>query len=457
MWSISDSIHRKKFGQFFTPNVIAEFMKGWVLEDKPSNILDPALGPGILLENIKEVNKIGYEIDSSIYEHFQIPDDVDIYFKDFLISDWDKKYDAIICNPPYNRFQNIEDRTKIKSLIEEKLNCKISGFSNQSLLFLWKCIYQLEEMGRLSIILPSDFLGLRSGIEIKKYLTENNLIHSLILLDSTKALPFENVLTTACILNIQKKHNKQLLYAKNISLNDLRNDIFDRCEKIKFSEVNPMEDWNKSIKYDFFADANYVELKEIAKCSRGIATGDNSFFIFDKAQMEKSKIPVENFDLVIARSADITGSILDNKLKNKMVENGKIKYLFNPIILDQYTQEYIDYGELSGVNKKYLCSKRNKWWKPEDKSPSIIWITPQYRVAPKIIFNNVHLKNLTCFHSIYIKGDKNLSHALFKYLSSEKGLSEIIKVSKQMANGLYKLQPGDVNRILLPIELFKNL
>ena len=44
--------HRKKYAQFFTPFVVAEFMSKWILGNKQlQTFLDPAFGLGIFCKN----------------------------------------------------------------------------------------------------------------------------------------------------------------------------------------------------------------------------------------------------------------------------------------------------------------------------------------------------------------------------------------------------------------------
>jgi len=109
------------FGQFFTPFEVAVFMCRWVMQEHSNKkIYDPAFGLGSfyfaaksLSENIKFS---GMEIDNKIYNFFNqnlsnqdsITIDCNNYFKS-----WGKKYEAIICNPPYMRFQKFKDRKKV--------------------------------------------------------------------------------------------------------------------------------------------------------------------------------------------------------------------------------------------------------------------------------------------------------------------------------------------------------
>ncbi len=106
--STASPSHRKKLGQYFTPYNIAKLMVAWVTKDNPSVIMDPAFGLGVFYDILKDKNVkyIGYEIDENIISYVKQNFDnrIEIHIADYLESN-NRKFDAIICNPPYSRFQ----------------------------------------------------------------------------------------------------------------------------------------------------------------------------------------------------------------------------------------------------------------------------------------------------------------------------------------------------------------
>lgn len=184
-----DICHRKKFAQFFTPLPIAQFMVDWIF--KKSNIktlLEPAFGLGIFsrlaLEKDKNIKIKGFDVDETIYRkasnNFQ-NNNINLYLEDYLYNDWNNKYDAIICNPPYLKFHNYKNIETLKE-IKQRLNIDLSGFTNIYTLFLLKSIYQLNQNGKIAYIVPSEFLNSNYGKNIKKYLLESQLLKEVIVL-----------------------------------------------------------------------------------------------------------------------------------------------------------------------------------------------------------------------------------------------------------------------------------
>jgi adenine-specific DNA-methyltransferase len=134
----------KSLGQYFTTNIeLKEKIYDFIL-NKPSNILEPCIGQGDLINFVN--NKIPniifdmYEIDMNI----KLLENIDknkIIYGDFLKQIIDKKYTTIIGNPPY---------VKTKS-------------GNLYIDFIEKCFNLLEDNGELIFIVPSDFFKLTSA------------------------------------------------------------------------------------------------------------------------------------------------------------------------------------------------------------------------------------------------------------------------------------------------------
>ena len=206
----TDIEHRKKFAQFFTPFEIAQFMSRWVLENpKVHTILEPAFGLGVfsraLLENKADLMITGYELDANIlncaYNVFKQEPNVTLRLQDYIQADWNNKYDGIICNPPYFKFHDYDNKTAI-SIIKERLGYNLSGFTNLYSIFLLVSINQLNKNGRCAYIVPSEFLNSDYGIAVKQYLLESHKLRHIIVFDFEEDV-FEDAITTASIIYVR--------------------------------------------------------------------------------------------------------------------------------------------------------------------------------------------------------------------------------------------------------------
>lgn len=151
----------------------------------------------------RKVHLVAYEIDPIIAEFAalsatQIPMrfvDVDFRVKDYLKSNFKDRYDGIICNPPYKTFKEFARKSHFITLIEERLNLKLSGTTNLYALFLLKSLSQLKPNGRCAYLIPYEFLNSSFGIKIKEqFLKQRNLAY--VITFDVKGSVFDNATTT---------------------------------------------------------------------------------------------------------------------------------------------------------------------------------------------------------------------------------------------------------------------
>ena len=448
-------IHLKKFGQYFTNYEIAKFMVNWACEFS-DNMLDPAVGNSIFFKYVKKINPncklIGYEIDNNIIEYFDSEYTKYIKNEDYLLSNWNKKYDSIVCNPPYSRFQSIEKRNEIIEIIYKNTGEKFSGYSNLYVLFLRKSIFQLSDKGKLAYIIPTDFLNSKYGIEMKNLLIKNNLIKAIINFKNNKNL-FFNATTTSCILLLDNSPKKEV---KFYNLNNIKELCYiDKNEKlleivtIEYSNLDSTEKWKKyfyykkNIKYK-----NLVKISKFCQVKRGIATGNNDYFCLSKSKILKYKILMEHISKCVCKSSDVKNLIFKTNDFNQLSKLDKKVYILDITKVDkiQEIQEYLELGIQLGVHKKYIPSRRKKWFTIETKKPSPIWVSSAYRDKIKFIRNLSMVKNLTTFHSMFIKEEyTEYTDIIFCYFLTSAAQEILQSNSKELGEGLQKFQPNDLN------------
>src|SRR5690606_31470681 len=350
--------HRKKFAQFFTPVVVAEFMSKWILGNKQlQTVLDPAFGLGIFARTIREAtqqcNIKGFEIDETILheatEIFEDDNNTSIFLNDYMFNDWGNRYDGIICNPPYFKFHDYENKSTLKE-IEEKLGLKLNGFTNLYTLFLLKSAYQLNKNGRAAYIVPSEFLNSDYGKLVKSYLIKNKLLRYIIVFDFEENV-FDDALTTASILlfaNDNEKSEVEFINIKTLDeLNSLQSKIQSypksKAEKaFSFSELNPEIKWRAYYqKQNATRFKNLIPFSTYGKVVRGIATGANEYFTFNQSKAKQYKIDEKYLLPCITKSVDVSGAFFTKDNFEELKQQDKNIFLFNAIEQNEALSKYI--------------------------------------------------------------------------------------------------------------------
>lgn len=453
----TDFAHRKKYAQFFTPEPISEFMAKWVLNNPSAgtSILEPALGLGIFSRSLLKINAniniISYDIDEKILtaakSNFKSTNlNISIKHEDYITSPFHKKYDGIICNPPYLKFHDYNNAEYI-SLINNELNLQLTGFTNLYALFLLKSIFQLKDGGRLAYLIPSEFLNSDYGVQVKQSLIDNNCLKHIVIIDFQKCA-FDDALTTACILLCEKTSViNSVKFSKIDDINQL-DSALTNFKTVNVKCLNPTLKWKqfysetKSSKYN-----HLVPFSTFAKVSRGIATGANKYFTFNISKKATYGIPTKCLKPCICHSTDIKKIIFTKNDFAELLQKGKNIYIFDGCAdkTNQFTKDYILLGLEMEINKRFLTASRNPWYAIENRVPSPIWVSVFSRNGLKFIRNKANVYNLTTFHCIYNTSDID-TDIIFAYLITDMAKEIFLDNSRQYGNGLTKFEPNDLNK-----------
>ncbi|MCK9236006.1 MAG: Eco57I restriction-modification methylase domain-containing protein [Bacteroidales bacterium] len=459
--------HRKKFAQFFTPFVIAEFMANWILENKElQTVLDPAFGLGIFARAIRQKNADclikGFEIDETILQEanaiFEHEENTSIFLKDYMFIDWGNHYDGIICNPPYFKFHDYDNKTVLNE-IEENLGLKLNGFTNLYTLFLLKSAYQLNKNGRSAYIIPSEFLNSDYGKLVKSYLIENKLLRYIIVFDFEENV-FDDALTTASILLFANDNEKSEVEFMNVkSLDELQflQTKIQSYPKSKadnsfsFSELNPDIKWRAYYqKQNATQFKNLVPFSTYGKVMRGIATGANEYFTFNQSKAKKYDIDEKFLLPCITKSVDVSGVFFTKENFEELKQQDKNIFLFNATEQTEALSKYILKGEAEKINKRFLTASRNPWYALEKRPPSPIWVSVFNRNGLRFIRNEANISNLTTFHCIYLNlFSVQKVDLLFAYLLTDISKEIFNDNRREYGNGLHKFEPNDINKALM--------
>ncbi len=187
-------------GQVFTPFHIVSGMIS-MMKNK-GNILEPSAGDGAFSKNFPKEKIIAIEYDKKLAQKNNF---FNIDFFNYSIRN---KFDTVIGNPPYVRYQDINKDTK-KLVSTYKI---FDHRSNLYLFFIYKSILHLKENGELIFITPRDFLKSTSSINLNNFIYQNGTITDIIELGDKKV--FKNASPNTAIWRFEKNNFKRITSLK---------------------------------------------------------------------------------------------------------------------------------------------------------------------------------------------------------------------------------------------------
>jgi hypothetical protein len=379
---------RNVMGQFSTPFPLAldimKYMRQLQGTDDVS-FIEPSIGTGVFYSAFTEVfgNKgqqvLGFEIDP----HYFIPTKdfwktfpIVLRCEDFLSQTPNMFFDMLVANPPYVRHHHIDNDTKIKlqNEILHKTGIQISGLAGLYCYFMMLSSAWLKEEGLSCWLVPSEFMDVNYGEAVKRYLLQNvELLH----IHRFKAddLQFADALVSSCIVVFRnKKPVKQhvLKFTIGGSINSP-----EIVKQICTSQLKADEKWTSLFTDNSKDDEIQAKLGDFFTVKRGIATGDNDFFILDKETIERYEIPQVFLRPILPSPRHIKGDRINNDHGMPIVQHQQFLFSCNlpeSILKEKYPKvwEYVCLGYEKGVQKGYICSRRTPWYSCEDREPAAI-------------------------------------------------------------------------------------
>ena len=481
--SLKTQKERNLLGQFSTPINLAYDIFKSTLTKIPKNekirFLDPAFGTGAFfsaLVNATSLEKIevckGFEVD----RHYGEPTKqlwrktfLDLQLSDFTeglapSNEYDK-FNLIVCNPPYVRHHHINGKKeKLQAKTKESSKMQLSGLAGLYCYFIGLSHLWMKSNAIACWLIPSEFMDVNYGLEIKKY-----LLNEVTLLQIHRFNPddsqFNDALVSSSIVWFKNQKPK-----KNIKVNFTYGNIISDpiCEKKISSDV--LENEPKWTRFPLLKNRNNnilaPKIKDFFLIKRGIATGNNSFFILSKNDIKKRNLPISQFCPILPSPRyleekeiedDIDGNpkikqqlfVLDSKLPISEIETS-YPSLF----------KYLKEGIEQGVADRYLCKKRKIWYSQENREHSNFYCTYIGRTNGKnkkpfkFILNNskaiVSNSYLILYpkQSIKEKIDKNplLKKELIDALNhiTEQAMLDEARV---YGGGMYKLEPKELSNV----------
>lgn len=471
-WNERDILRDK--GQFWTPNWVADAMVAYVSENTDL-VFDPATGRGAFYEALLKLNKpkvsfFGIDVDTKVLED-EIYNHKNCFVeeRDFIKNPPQRKFKAIVANPPYIRHHRIDGDTKtlLKRLSTSITGNTIDGRAGYHIYFLIQALNLLEQDGKLAFIMPADTCEGKFAKNLWKWISEKFCIETVITFDEM-ATPFPNVDTNAIVFLIKNSKPTETLHwikANEAYTPDLFNFISSHFTQKEFKTIEVIDRQLKEGIATGFSrpEQNHngfkFHLNDFANVMRGIATGSNEFFFLTAQQIKQLQIPKEFLKRAIGRTKDATESILTAKDVEELEKENRPTYLLSINGHDKLPKtitNYLKIGEEMGLPSRSLIQQRKPWYKMEKRVVPPLLFAYLGRRNTRFIKNDAGVLPLTGFLCVYpIYDDKEFVEKLWQALNHRDTLENLKLVGKSYGSGAIKVEPGNLNKLPIPEHVVK--
>ncbi len=456
-------------GQFWTPGWVAQAMVSYVTENTDL-VFDPATGRGAFFEGLLTLNKeniafFGIDIDPEVLaDKIYNKEKCFVENRDFIKNPPNRKFRAIVANPPYIRHHRIDEQTKmlLKKTALSITGHSIDGRAGYHVYFLIQALNLLAQGGKLAFIVPSDTCEGKFAKNLWNWISEKFCIECVVTFDES-ATPFPNVDTNAIILMIKNSEPQKVLHwikVKKAYTDDLLQFVSSNFELKDFDslEVNTRQ-LKEGLATGLSRPVQYhngfkYHLSDFAKVMRGIATGSNEFFFLTAQQVKDLNIPSEFLKRAVGRTKDAAKSSLTIDDIEELDKESRPTFLLSINGQDSYPQSITDYlktGEEMGLPERSLIQQRKPWYKMEQRKVPPLLFAYLGRRNIRFIKNDAAALPLTGFLCVYpIYDDHEYIDNLWKALNHPDTLENLILVGKSYGSGAIKVEPGSLVKLPIP-------
>ena len=440
-WRLRRSASGVTHGVVFTPSGLADLVVGNLADGMP--VVDLGAGTGMLSLTAAErgFQVTAVERDPEMASVLAclarikgVADQVSVVVGDALEYTTDLP-SQIMSNPPYTRHHHLSAGQKQNLLrLSESLGMPLrrtAGHYVYFMLYAWKAVWSKREV----LLIPTNWLETRYGEPLKDYLIDNKDYSLTPISHEDGPSAFRHALTTSCILTTRS----QSLASSAGGRHPLP------TERSSTPSARAVEEKTLNVRLHAKCGSytSNVQLGEVLRVRRGIATGANDLFVVSRDESVLSEFPMDELTPIVRRLKDYDDPNINF-------------FLWTPKLVPSASSlERIRYGEAALYHQRALCRSRRPWWQIPVGDPPAYLLSYMGRNEPAILRNHRRLLNLNNIHGIDpVDGvSEDVSHAVINWLKSTDGYHSLLRVARRYQGGLWKLEPGDIHRVAVPPSL----
>lgn len=472
-----DSISSEKLrGGFYTPAPIASFILKWgVNKNTNYKILEPSCGDGVFLEqlklgNFKYKSITAIEFDKIEYNKAK---KIQLINKNVINSDFHlfcnktkEKYDLIVGNPPFIRFQYFDKEQQSEAdKVFKRAELKYSKLTNAWVSFVVGSSLLLKESGKIGFVIPAELLQVSYAKQLRNYLAS---FYNKINIISFKKLVFPNIQQEVLLLLCEKNGTESHLI-EHLELTDAADLL--TLDVNKLNSPSKKIDTNSSKWTYYFLEQDEIDflnklkknkkinvIKKYANNEVGITTGKNEFFTVQQKTVKLFNLKKYAKPLM-GRSVQLNGlnfTKSDWEINVKQDARAFLLVFPNKNVLQQsnpLAYKYIKNGEELKYHVGYKCSIRGKEWQiVPSLRISELFFTRQIHLYPKMVLNEAKAYTTDTVHRVFLHPDIDPKAFVASFYNSISfAFSEI--VGRSYGGGVLELMPNEVEEILIPYNI----
>ncbi|MCU4751959.1 N-6 DNA methylase [Halobacteria archaeon AArc-curdl1] len=514
------SEYRRTIGQHRTPPEIGNLMQTWATSGGDA-VLDPGMGAGGLSTpfhprwdvstdpgDVTGIDRSPIAARMGITAQTLARQSTTAQLTDFLDltpEDLDHDVDAVVCNPPYTRYQALpaEYRAERNAQAEDRTGLEIPGTSPLYAYFLYHLRQFLNPGDRAAVIVPHVFLARDYGTPLKQFLLREFHVKGLLMSDPNTESVFENAQTTELILFLEARSGSEETGVTRFIRVDEKQDVPSLVDAVrnggqgetdwgvihcfKQADLAPEQKWDRLFDpIDVETSPRLTPLSEVADVRRGLQTGENDFFCLTQETVDAWGIEPRFLERMVPKPEYVEGyDVRSDDWEHYRADNRPNWLLYHTDPIEgvpattydheadraEWSEaatteepvysvvEYLRHGlpEHKTLSTRATVHRREPWYCVERGDVAPILIAPMSRSGIRFLLNETNARHLNSYYGVYLDPaiGRTGKKALLAYLNSTFVNKIVSQEQHTLSGGLKKIEPGDAKDlpIIDPREL----
>ena len=461
---------QKLRGGYYTDPVVARWLRSWALGAGGKTLLEPSCGDGAFLDDLPD-NVVLTAIERDPVEaeraRARAPSGATVHTADALelLDQWShegRRFDAVVGNPPYIRYQYLSGASQDKAAaLIVSAGLKFTRHTNAWVPFVVGSLGLLKPGGRLAMVIPSELLHvLHAGAARHALLGLCSRVHVLDPSELWFADTLQGVVLllaergegdpSPCRLGVERVRDRSALdcAAEQRIVECDADTVLPGPGKWTRAMLSPSV---RGLLRTLETDPRTRRFTDVAKVQVGVVTGANAFFLVDQSTVDAHGL-ASCVRPMFGRSSHVRGVIYsaqDHEDNRQMGLPCWFVDMPDADALEDGHRRWLAAGEAQDLPQRYKCRIRSPWWRVPSVFPAPVGLLKRSHDLPRLVDNRLGALSTDTAYRVFPQDGVDSDVLVSLFLNPLTALSAELE-GRHYGGGVLELVPSEIRGLRLP-------
>ena len=472
---------QKVRGGYYTPCALADYLSRWAIRQPSDRVVEPSCGDGTFVSAVvplldgtgllTAVELVPSELARAMASATgaRVPMDwrCGSFFDVAPALLAGRRYDAVVGNPPFIRFQTFDKRERERAFrLVNSFGYRPTGLANAWIAFVQIGAELLRDGGRMAMVLPAELLQVKYAAELRHRLP---MLFDDVCIVAFDQLVFPQIQQEVVLLLAEGRrryaathgrlHIRQMTNGESLLTQAASTDVISELperhahDDMKWTSLF-LDDDEFDVLDACAADGGLDRLGALAGVDVGVVTGRNRFFVVGAKDAQRLGVCLHAMD-VVGRTAALRGlSFTPGDMKDYAESNPSKLLNLRGVDRTSFSDAlnaYIRQGEDEGVAQGYKCRIRKRWYDVPSVYAPDAFLFRQIHHAPLMVANDAGATSTDTLHRVRVAHGVAVD-ALCASMVNSVTFAWAEVCGRSYGGGVLELEPREAEGLLVPYQ-----